>query len=433
VAVKLWLIFVLGMACAVVSCGGSASKPGPASGGAAGASPTVGSGPAPHDGSPVGSTGGAMGDASDVSPVAGGAGAAGSTAGTGGATGGATTGTKTTATGGVAAGGSATDGKSGTGGAGTGGTPVLSSATGGAATGGVVTGGRSGSGGAVGSGGASGTGGVVTGGRSGSGGAVGSGGASDTGGVVTGGRSGNGGAIGTGGAAGTGGAMGGVSTGGAATGGASTCSPGPPSTGGTAYCNQNASGSYGDYQWSLWSNTATGCLTTYSGGAFNASWNSSGDLLARVGLKLDATKTPRELGTFSADFAESKTGTAGTYSYIGIYAWTVDPNTELYIVQDAFSLPPVKPNASLLGTLAADGGTYDIYTVVVSSTAGSITQVFSIRRTSRSCGHISISEHFSKWAELGVQLGNLDSVDVFVESGGGTGSIDFATARLVLE
>jgi hypothetical protein len=31
------------------------------------------------------------------------------------------------------------------------------------------------------------------------------------------------------------------------------------------------------------------------------------------------------------------------------------------------------------------------------------------------------------------QLGKLDVLEVFVESGGGTGSIDFSTARLVLD
>jgi hypothetical protein len=32
-----------------------------------------------------------------------------------------------------------------------------------------------------------------------------------------------------------------------------------------------------------------------------------------------------------------------------------------------------------------------------------------------------------------VQLGKMDEVDVLVESGGGTGSIEFATARLVVD
>ena len=407
-------ILILGVAFAVMSCGGAAGKSTPSSGGAAGASPTGGSGPTPKDGSQVASTGGGMGDAAtDVSLATGGAGAGGSTTGGGGATGGATTGTQTTAAGGVGAAGSTMGGRSGTGGAGAGGaTTAVQTATGDAAMGGVVTGGRSGTGGAVASGGAT-------------------GGTSATGGAATGGRA-------TGGAATGGAATGGAATGGAATGGASTvstgaCPAGTPLTGGTPHCNQNSSGSYGSYQWRLWSNTTTGCLTTYSDGAFSADWNSSGDLLAGVGLKLDATKTPQELGTFSADFAESKTGTAGTYSYIGVYGWTKEPNIEIYIVEDAFDLPPVKPDAPLLGTLAADGGTYDIYTYVVSSAGDSITEVFSIRRTSRSCGHVSISEHFSKWTELGVQLGKMDSVEVFVESGGGTGSIAFTTARVVID
>jgi endo-1,4-beta-xylanase len=280
---------------------------------------------------------------------------------------------------------------------------VVSVATGGAGAGGSTAGGGGATGGAT-------MGGAMAGGSSATGGAVASGGA-------TGGRSG---------------------TGGAATGGASTlstdaCSPGTTLTGGTQHCNQNASGSYGSYQWQLWSNTTTGCLTTYSDGAFSANWSNSRDLLAGVGLKLDGTKSHQELGTFSADFAERKTGSAGGYSYIGVHGWTTEPNIEIYIVEESFDPPPPKPNAPLLGTLAADGGIYDIYKIPVTSAGDSITQMFSIRRTTRSCGHVSISEHFAKWTELGAQLGKMQLVEVFVESGGGTGSIDFTAVRLSVD
>jgi hypothetical protein len=409
VPVRLRGTYILGVAFAVVSCGGAASKSTPSSGGAGGAGPTGGSGPSPHDGSDVASTGGGMGDAAtDVSVATGGAGAGGSTAGGGGATGGATTGTQTTAvqaaTGGAGAGGSSTGGRSGSGGVAAGGSKSGgTSGTGAAGAGGVTTAVPTATGGAT-------MGGAMAGGSSATGGAVASGGA-------TGGRSG---------------------TGGAATGGASTvstdaCSPDTTLTGGTQHCNQNASGSYGSYQWQLWSNTTTGCLTTYSDGAFSANWNSSGDLLAGVGLKFDATKTYQEIGIFSADFAERKTGTAGTYSYIGIHAWTKDPSFEIYIVEDSFNVPPPKPSAPLLGTLTVDGGTYDIYKDVVTSAGDSITELSSIRRPTRSCGHISISEHFAKWTELGVQLGKMQLVEVFVESGGGTGRIDFTTVRLSVD
>jgi hypothetical protein len=84
-----------------------------------------------------------------------------------------------------------------------------------------------------------------------------------------------------------------------------------------------------------------------------------------------------------------------------------------------------------LGTIAADGGIYDVYKHPVTSADTTIIQFFSIRRTSRHCGHISISEHFSKWADLGMELGKLHEIDILVEAGGGTGSIDFTTVSAV--
>ena len=61
-----------------------------------------------------------------------------------------------------------------------------------------------------------------------------------------------------------------------------------------------------------------------------------------------------------------------------------------------------------------------------------VTEIYSVRQTARQCGRISISQHFSEWVKAGQTLGNLVEVRVFVEVGGGTGSIDFTTARVEL-
>ena len=277
------------------------------------------------------------------------------------------------------------------------------------------------------------TGGAATGGKSATGGTA-TGGKSATGGTATGGKSATGGAA-TGGVA-SGGA---ATAGGAATGGTSTASTSDPCSGaaslsgGTKHCNANNSGSYGSYQWQLWSTQTTGCLTTYgnAGAAFSASWDNSGDFMARVGLTFDDTKTYQELGTFSADFAETKTGTAGTYSYVGAYGRTVQPNVEFYIVEDSFNSPPSSPGGDKLGVVEVDGGSYDVYQHPVTSTTGMV-QFFSIRQMRRQCGHISITEHFSKWANLGMQLGAMHEVSILVEAAGGSGSLDFTTASVVV-
>ena len=351
---------------------------------------------------------------------------------------------------GGAGGGPGTGGTSGFGGAlGTGGLPGSGGAPG---TGGLLA-----TGGIVRTGGTFGTGGIVaTGGRSGSGGLPATGGAAATGGLTgSGGRSATGGATGTGGIVATGGttatgggtATGGTTGAGGTTGptdaGPSTCSPGPAPTGGTSHCNTNTTGSYGSYQWTLWEGGSGGCLITYdnSDATFSATWNNSGDFLARVGLQWDQTKTYDQLGTITAQFAETKTGTGGGYSYIGIYGWTVSPCVEWYIVDDSFSAMPIVPGTvSKIGTAFVDGGTYTFYTSVMTGTGTSLcsgvsawSQLWSVRQTARQCGQISVSQHFNEWSKLGMTLGKMDEAVLVVETLGGSGRVDFTTGSVTVQ
>lgn len=179
-------------------------------------------------------------------------------------------------------------------------------------------------------------------------------------------------------------------------------------------------------------------MTPYGvGAAFKANWNNSGDFLARVGVSLGSNQTHQQLGTFSADFAETKMGSAGGYSYVGIYGWSVNPLHEYYIIDDWFG---TRPNpGDKVGTISIDGGTYDILTHTQVNqpaiTGGNATfvQFWSLRQTARQCGHISISEHFEAWADLGLILGNMYEAKMLVEAGGGVGSIDFTTATITIE
>jgi endo-1,4-beta-xylanase len=232
-------------------------------------------------------------------------------------------------------------------------------------------------------------------------------------------------------------------TGGAASGGGSSvpCN-GPPLSGGTQHCTSNGQGVVGAYTWSIWSSGSGGCITPHDvGAAFHASWNNSGDFLARVGLQWNETQTFDQLGILSADFAYTKSGTGGGYSYIGIYGWSNDPLIEYYIVEDTFGSSP--PNITWgdgvqTGTLDVDDGTYKIFThtqVNQPSIHGTQTfpQFFSVRQTFRQCGHISITEHFRKWDSLGMKLGKMYEAKILVEAGGGVGTIDFSTASMTVE
>jgi len=176
---------------------------------------------------------------------------------------------------------------------------------------------------------------------------------------------------------------------------------------------------------------------------FKADWSDTGDFLARVGLGFDETQTPSQIGTISATFAETKSGSAG-FSYIGIYGWSVNPLHEYYIVEDWFGSQPTAASlgsgTTLMGTITVDGGSYDVYThtqvdqPAITGENTTFVQFFSIRQGARQCGTISVSEHFSQWASLGMQLGDLEEARILVEAGAdATGSIDFTTATVTTD
>jgi hypothetical protein len=184
-------------------------------------------------------------------------------------------------------------------------------------------------------------------------------------------------------------------------------------------------------------------MTVYGVDAtFSATWTGAGDFLARDGLQFDETKTPAQIGTISSDFAETKTGGNGLV-YVGIYGWSVSPLREYYIIDDWGSS---KPGATAsdgtprthVGTFIADGDTYDVWKhtqtnkPAITGNNQTFDQYFSVRANARQCGHISISEHFSQWANLGLQLGNLEEAKLLVEAQNSTGTIAFSTATVVV-
>jgi hypothetical protein len=218
---------------------------------------------------------------------------------------------------------------------------------------------------------------------------------------------------------------------------AGTCPTGPALTAGTQHCSSSAQGTVGSFGWSIWSSGSGGCITPYGNtAAFKATWANSGDFLAREGFQWDETKTYDQYGTVTADYAYTKTGTAGGYSFIGIYGWSNNPLVEYYIVDDWFGTGSAPTGGGTLqGTLTVDDGTYNIYTHTQTSQpsihgTATFPQFFSVRQTARQCGHISVTEHFKKWAALGMTLGKMYEAKLLVEAGGGTGSIDYSVGTM---
>lgn len=301
--------------------------------------------------------------------------------------------------------------------------------------------GGSGSGATTGVGGSSDTGGAQgTGAGSGAGGAPGNGG-SGTGGLTTGGAPGTGGETG-----GVGGATGGSGTGGSTGGAVSTCPVEEPLTGGMEYCSDSKGNAGNGYGYELWAEgPGSGCMTVHGVEAtFSATWNDRDDFLARVGLDFNQTQTHTQIGTIKAEFAETKEEQNGGLTYIGIYGWTVNPLREFYILDDWGSEKPGGTSSDgtprdFVGTLEADGETYDVWKKTrvdkpaITGPSETFDQYFSLRRSARQCGTISVSEHFIQWEELGLPLGNFHEVKLLLESQFNSGSISFTTARITVD
>jgi hypothetical protein len=257
-----------------------------------------------------------------------------------------------------------------------------------------------------------------------------------------------GGTSGAGGAAGNGaGGSGGNGGGNAGSGGkANTCPPGTPSTGGTRYCSNSKGNAGGGYTYELWAEgSGMGCMTVFGDDAkFSATWTDVDDFLARVGLEWDRTRTHTQIGTITAEFSLTKTEEGGGLTYIGIYGWTVNPLREFYILDDWGSVKPAgtasdgTPRTSV-GTLTTDGETYDVWKhtrvnkPAITGDNMTFDQYFSIRRMARQCGTISVSEHFSQWTELGLQLGNLVEAKLLAEAQFNSGTITFTTATVTVD
>jgi endo-1,4-beta-xylanase len=175
------------------------------------------------------------------------------------------------------------------------------------------------------------------------------------------------------------------------------------------------------------------------GAAFRAEWNNPNDFLGRVGLFWNQGRPYSYYNNLYCEFAFTRSGdgTAGNYSYLGIYGWSRNPMIEYYIVEDWFGIGIMGPStmgggAVKLGEFTIDGSVYFIYQAERPAGSGNIEgsnvsflQFFSIRQTRRQSGTISISEHFKEWERIGLVLGtNMYEAKFLVEAGGGTGWFD---------
>ncbi|HEY5282658.1 MAG TPA: glycoside hydrolase family 11 protein, partial [Polyangia bacterium] len=108
------------------------------------------------------------------------------------------------------------------------------------------------------------------------------------------------------------------------------------------------------------------------------------------------------------------------------------------IVDDRWGTMPFNAyNSTLKGTVSIDGENYKLFQNKTTGSGGSRCtgvsqwdQFWSIRQTARQCGTITISVHFKAWDGAGMKLGGLLEAKILVETGGGTGSIEFPVATV---
>ncbi|MCL2765316.1 MAG: glycoside hydrolase family 11 protein [Treponema sp.] len=202
----------------------------------------------------------------------------------------------------------------------------------------------------------------------------------------------------------------------------------------------NIKGTAGGYSYEFWKSAGAGpaTMTLGSGGTFSAVWEktaSSDNFLFRRGRSFNPVdKVHKDVGYITIDFDAEFNPSADGAAYLCVYGWTIDSSkdqgtdhrlVEYYIVESMG--PGYTPTGEAKGSFTVDGSVYNIHTSIRAaqpSIEGTATflQYWSIRQTPRVSGEISVSEHFLKWEELGMPLGNLYEVALTVEGYNSSGA-----------
>lgn len=186
---------------------------------------------------------------------------------------------------------------------------------------------------------------------------------------------------------------------------------------------ENKTGRENGYDYTLWKDYGNTSMTLNGGGNFSCQWSNIGNALFRKGLTLGATQSYSSYGNITCTYGCNYQPNGN--SYLCIYGWSKNPLVEYYIVDSWGTWRP--PGANSKGTVTIDGGTYDIYETTrynQPSIEGTSTfkQYWSVRRSKRTSGTITVSEHFKAWARYGMRLGNLYEVALNVKGYQSSGS-----------
>ena len=184
---------------------------------------------------------------------------------------------------------------------------------------------------------------------------------------------------------------------------------------------------YDGYTYELWiDNTGgSGSMTLNDGGAFDTEWSCevrAGNFLARRGRDFDRTKKATDVGTITLDYDATYTAGSAGNSRLCVYGWMVDPLAEYYIIEDYVNwCPGPDPSTFQSKTVTIDDAQYEIFWIwhegptIEGGGNKKFKQYFSIRKSKRTSGRITVSDHFKAWEEAGLEIGNLTEVALNVE------------------
>lgn len=203
----------------------------------------------------------------------------------------------------------------------------------------------------------------------------------------------------------------------------------------TNAADQQQMGNKDGYDYELWNQWGQGTATMDVGdnGSFACSWSGIENCLFRTGKKLGSTKFYEDYNGMYIDYDVDYEPKGN--SYMCVYGWTEDPTVEYYIVEAWGSWRPPGSNDSL-GTVEANGNTYDIYRTVREnqpSIHGTETfyQYWSVRQDNPAQnnvkkhieGRISVSKHFEGWEKAGLDMsGKMYEVALNIEGYQSNGS-----------
>ena len=153
---------------------------------------------------------------------------------------------------------------------------------------------------------------------------------------------------------------------------------------------------------------------------------------ADYGYKYDPGTKAMEQGKISIDYdAEHSAGEEGN-SRIGVHGWLSDPVVEFYVIDNWVNWCPNNANSK---TVVIDGGEYDVFKLVhyggdIMASSSVFTQYFSVRKTPRTSGTITVSDHFKAWESLGWKMGDLRSVNFNVAGWESSGSANVKNLKI---